>query len=1190
MKRNKWHFLLALSILVVTVLLWSDVSQNAVAAHDEKINAQDNQKILAKVSTLRIPFLSNEGQVAKEVEFYAKTFGGTVYVTQKGEIVYALTKKEKDQTIGKRYKHQKDHKIRVCVLKERLLQTKDVRLQAQEKAVTKVNYFIGGKDNWKTNIPSFNRVSFGQVYDHIELALRAYANNIEKIFTVHPEGKVEDIRLVMEGAQSMTVNSSGELEIDTEFGAIKFTPPVAFQEIDGKREKIQVAYAVKGHTYGFQVSEYDQQLPLIIDPTLAYSTYLGGSGAERFGNIVVDSSGNVYVIGYSASTDFPTQNAFQASYAGNTDVFVTKLASTGDTLSYSTYLGGSGLDTGYAIAIDDSENAYVAGFTQSDDFPTLNPYQATHSDTAYRDAFVAKLDSTGSSLVYSTYIGGVAGDDEGYGIAVDSAGNAYVTGYTAGGFPTQTPYQVSFGGGSNDAFVTKFTTTGDALSYSTFLGGDGDDMGRSIAVDSSGNAYVTGYTQSSNFPTQNAFQSSHSDTAYKDAFVTKLSSTGAALSFSTYLGGSGGDDDAFRIALDSSDSSYAVGTTESSSFPTQNPYQASYAGGSDAFVTKLSSDGASLSYSTYLGGAASESGSGIAVDSSGNAFVSGTTLSSNFPTQNPYQPSLSGGSDTFLTKFSSTGNTISYSTYLGGTDLDPSYGIAVDSSGNAYVSGFTQSSDFPTLNAFQSSYAGAVDCFVAKFEFPSVSDTTPSTPTAISPADDTKYTTADPITLSASAFSDPDTDDSHSKSHWKVKYAGSVYDRADYDASFNFEDSSGNLTTHTVSGLAEGMKYIWKVRYEDSTGNLSPWSAEYSFKIGTSVSESLPLVYSGKTTADFDMMSFVHWPDVEASTGVFGITYDTKYYRIGWYNTSAGGYTELTDSLKIVPGRAYWVLARQGLQVTYNGIPVSLTTGLDVGLAYIASTGNGWNMIACPNAANYLWADVEVVEYDANGNIVFGPTAISALPDPNAFIDKRLWRWDSGSYYSNTTLMEKYNGYWVKAKKANVYLRFPISAQASLSNPKIMFASHVNKGKRWLNKWILAPTEAIAHSGDTPPPPMVALRSDTNQISASCFIATAAYGSSMAPHVKVLREFRDRFLLANRVGKSLVDFYYKTSPPLADFIKKHAHLRTIIRLGLLPVVGVSWLMLEFGPLATMAILTLLCSGFVGLLRARLKKP
>ena len=318
--------------------------------------------------------------------------------------------------------------------------------------------------------------------------------------------------------------------------------------------------------------------------------------------------------------------------------------------------------------------------------------------------------------MYSTYLGGSAFDTT-EAIAIDGSGNAYVTGFTRStNFPTQNPYQGTHAGGTYDAFITKLSPSGSALSYSTFLGGSEWDRGYGLAVDGSGNAYVTGYTWSTNFPTQNPYQGTHAGGTY-DAFISKFSSSGSALSYSTYLGGSGYDY-GYAIAVDLAGNAYVTGYTESSNFPVQNAFQGTLGGGGycDAFISKFSSSGSALSYSTFLGGSGEDRGYGIAVDASGNAYVTGHTTSINFPTQNPYQGTHAEGTyDAFITKLSSSGSALSYSTYLGGSHWDKGWGIAIDGSGNAYVTGETSSSDFPTQNPYQETIAGSRDAFVAKF-------------------------------------------------------------------------------------------------------------------------------------------------------------------------------------------------------------------------------------------------------------------------------------------------------------------------------------------------------------------------------------------------------------------------------------------------------------------------------------------
>jgi hypothetical protein len=443
--------------------------------------------------------------------------------------------------------------------------------------------------------------------------------------------------------------------------------------------------------------------------------------------IAVDGAGNAYVTGQTPSTDFPTTNPLQMSNGGGGffgDAFVTKINAAGTGRLYSTYLGGSSDDIGGRIAVDGAGNAYVTGSTNSTNFPTTNPLQA--SNGGGKDTFVTKINAAGLALVYSTYLGG-SGDDAGAGIAVDGAGNAYVTGYTnSTNFPTANPLQASNGGGINgDAFVTKINAAGSALVYSTYLGGSGNDSCASIAVDGSGNAYVTGTTSSPNFPTTNPLQASYGG-GLQDAFVTKINATGSAVVYSTYLGG-GGQDSGTSIAVDSVGNAYVTGLTLSLNFPTANPLQASIASGltPDAFVTKINAAGSALVYSTFLGGSGFDAGYAIAVDGSGNAYVAGYTESINlhpftpFPIINPIQASFGGGnSDAFVTKINAAGSAFVYSTYLGGSGNDGGYAIAVDGSGNAHVTGYTNSTNFPTANPIQASNPGGFDAFVLSISAP----------------------------------------------------------------------------------------------------------------------------------------------------------------------------------------------------------------------------------------------------------------------------------------------------------------------------------------------------------------------------------------------------------------------------------------------------------------------------------------
>ena len=391
---------------------------------------------------------------------------------------------------------------------------------------------------------------------------------------------------------------------------------------------------------------------------LVYSTYLGGSNFDVGNRIAVDADGNAYVTGSTSSPDFPTTiGAFQTATGGSGDAYVTKLNPTGSDLVYSTYLGGSGFEGGSDIAVDALGNAFVTGNTGSLNFPTtLGAFQPTFagggsppnpSNTPPSDAYVTKLNPTGSGLVYSTYLGG-SGNDFGLAITADADGNAYVTGRTDSLlFPTtpaafQPAFALTGGLSGYNAFVTKFDATGSSLVYSTYLGGSADDHGQAVAIDGLGNAYVTGLTNSTNFPTTpGAFQPASRGAG--DGFVTKLDPGGSSLVFSTYLGGTKADA-GFGIAVDASGNVYVAGTTFSIDFPTTaNVFQPALAGGADAFVTKLNSSGSGLIYSTYHGGRGDDAGFAMAVDAAGSVFVSGRTNSTNLPVANAFQAAKSPG-------------------------------------------------------------------------------------------------------------------------------------------------------------------------------------------------------------------------------------------------------------------------------------------------------------------------------------------------------------------------------------------------------------------------------------------------------------------------------------------------------------------------------------------------------------------
>lgn len=519
-------------------------------------------------------------------------------------------------------------------------------------------------------------------------------------------------------------------------GVLRQHKPHIYQETQGGRTPIEGGYILRGpQQIGFVVGTYDRDRPLIIDPVLDYSTYLGSAGNETPTGVAVDTNGNVYLSGATSSNNFlAAVGSFSPVFNGFVDAFVTKLNSTGSTILYLTYLGGTGDDQASDLAVDSAGNVYLTGFTSSLNFPTLTPVQAANGGVY--DAFVAKLDPSGAALVYSTYLGGSGYETifSGGGIALDSTGNAYVTGSTFSlNFPTVNALQPTLRG-SEDAFVAKLNAGGSALVFSTYLGGDGNDKSSDLAVDTAGNVYVAGATFSSNFPTANAFQSAFGG-GDRDAFVTKLNAQGSAIVYSTFLGG-GSRDEAFDIAVDLSGNAIVIGETQSTNFPTVNPLQPTFGGFFDVFVTRLGGTGATLLYSTYLGSSGDDRGLTLAVDSTGMVYLGGQTDSTNFPvTGDAYQALHAlGGTDAFVAKLNPATSTLAYSTFLGGSGSDQVNSLAVDSAGNAYVVGVTRSPDFPRTRPVQAAYGGADEVFVAKIVEAAASTADPALSMTASPS------------------------------------------------------------------------------------------------------------------------------------------------------------------------------------------------------------------------------------------------------------------------------------------------------------------------------------------------------------------------------------------------------------------------------------------------------------------------
>ena len=887
-----------------------------------------NASVCASYGKLPLYFIRNDGQMDERVKFYEKGSGHTMYFTEDGVYLSLINKRQEIKEKGRRGEteehpagsechemeiHRKgapDKNIRgqapdaekgrepqisqiaqIVGRSAASLSLPDSELAAEPSKLTtggsqsatddsaiqnpqsplvkliplgankhpeiiaeglqkgKISYFIGNNPKeWRTNIPTYSAVVYKEIYDGIDI--KFYGNNrqLEYDIIVKPGTDPSQVRFAYEGVDDLRVNDNGDLEIlltntkseiqnpESEMANIIQKRPYVYQEINGKRVEIEGQFRVlsfesgvkvnetetlnakrqtnnKRHpplVYGFTLAPYDTARTLIIDPLLEYSTYIGGSGSDLGYAIAVDGSGSAYITGYTQSSNFPVVGT-TTGYFTNTDTFITKLGTeTPITLAYSTYIGGSNVDYGIWIAVDGSGSACITGYTSSNNFPRVGTTTA-FAGGSY-DAFVTKLGVSGDTLQYSTYVGG-SGDDIGQGIAVDGSGSSYVVGYTtSSNFPRVGTTTAKKTG--EDVFVAKLGTVTPNLQiiYSTYIGGSGNEHGRGITVDSSGSAYIAGYTTSSNFPRVGTTTGFAGGTY--DAFVTRLGTeTPLALIYSTYIGGSD-DDNARGIAVDGSGSTYITGYTTSINFPVVGT-TTGYATNTDAFIAKLGTETPlALIYSTYIGGSGTDASLGIAVDSSGSAYLSGYTTSTNFPVVGTTTGYAGGTYDTFVTKLG-TGAPLAiiYSTYIGGSGSDVVLGIALDGSGSAYITGYTDSnSDFPRVGTTTAHAGGTNDVFVTKLAF------TPGATTG-----DASGVTTSGATLSGTfnGYGRPTT------ALFQYGITSGVYTGTSSTSSLT--GNEGNTTVEiAISGLSAGTTYYYRAAANNSPGTSTGSDASFT--------------------------------------------------------------------------------------------------------------------------------------------------------------------------------------------------------------------------------------------------------------------------------------------------------------------------------------------------------------------------
>jgi len=744
------------------LLIWTVVESIAQQSHPVRSHGMLPQGAAVQSNYGNVPlmFEANQGQADGQIKYLSHGSNYSVYLKAGGMLLalhpsgtaHSATASAAIPEQNRLYASPIHQRVKAARKRSKTVIAVDLvgaarnpRIAGEDRLVTKVNYFIGrDPSKWRRNVPTYSRIRYSNVYSGIDLVYYGNNHKIEYDFDLAPGADPAKIQFSVAGADSLAVDSQGKLVLTKAGETLEFQMPVIYQEIAGKKALVTGTYTLRDATHvGFVVGNYDRTKPLVIDPVLVYSSFLGGS-SDNFGlGVAVDSLGRALVTGITDSPDFPPISTPGPSQF---QMFLSKFGAAGSSLLFTDYFGGtSGGDEPYAVALDGDGNVYIAGCSTSSDFPLVSdvppgPYHSTFSGS--QDAFLVKFTGDGSSIVYSTYFGGanltsIGGSVSqiGTSVSVDSTGEAVVAGFTtATDFPTTTDaYQSAvfadqFNNWGEYGFVTKFAPDGASLIYSTYLAGSTYNVSScdgcfpmslimGAATDADGNAYVTGWTNTADFPTtEGAFiESSPADPLSDIGFVSKLTTSGD-MAYSTYLGGTASELNA--IAVDGDGSAYVTGyASADDGFPTNitaicDPSAVACNG---VVVAKLAADGASPAYSTFLGTSNNMMGQAIQVDADGNAFVVGSDVQ--FDLWKPIEQYVGNG-DVVIAEVDSTGSTLLMSTFLGGQGLDTAAdSLAIDADGAVYVTGVTESSDFPvTPSAFQTTLSGQTGAFIAKID------------------------------------------------------------------------------------------------------------------------------------------------------------------------------------------------------------------------------------------------------------------------------------------------------------------------------------------------------------------------------------------------------------------------------------------------------------------------------------------
>jgi hypothetical protein len=705
--------ILALAAMAAAGTLCAAGSSPALRTSSDASRANTAQA-KAALAGLPLHFEENRGQWKSPVRYAARGSGYTVALTGRGATLAVGGGRHIEMTL--------------------VHANRNPQIEPDGRLTLRTDYYIGARSNWHTGVASYSRVCYRQIYPGVDLVYYGTESQLEYDFVLSPGADPSAVRIRFDGASKLSLNPEGDLVVNGGEGTVIEKRPVIYQQEDrasSARTEVKGGYLLLGrNTVGLRLEHYDAKRALVVDPVLAYSTYMGGSGADTINAIQTDNQGNLYVAGSTGTSDLvATNEAYSSANSGELDIFLAVINNAPGAaygVTFLTYIGGGGNDVPQALAVDSSQNMYVVGTTTSSGFPvTANAFDTVGGFPTYTDAFVLVFNpqvSGSTGLIFSSFLGGTTGNESANGVAYDSSGNMYVVGSTAStDWPVTANAYASVIYGPQDAYIAQINPNNGTLTYASYMGGELVDDGRGIAVDKSGLVYFVCSSNSTLFPAAGyQYQGNLAGNFDVVAGVMDLTQVGVnSLLYTSYLGGTQ-NDMARSLTLDSQGNMVVTGYTLSSNFPvTADAAQPTYAGNGDVFVSVLNyTNSKFLLYSTYLGGSEGEVAYGLTTDSSGYIYVTGYTLSTDFPiTANTIQPTWGNGIDVFVAKIKPhvAGRAgIVLSTFLGGPTINNAYAVAVGSDGRVYVGGYT-GGEFPVQGAsYQAAFQGGYsDGFIA---------------------------------------------------------------------------------------------------------------------------------------------------------------------------------------------------------------------------------------------------------------------------------------------------------------------------------------------------------------------------------------------------------------------------------------------------------------------------------------------